>query len=267
MIHTPLKQAFSLVELSIVLVILGLLVGGVLSGQSLIRAAELRAVSSEYSRYVSATQTFRDKYFALPGDMPNAETFWGLQNASDCANKDSTTIATCNGDGNGTIDDCSGLACMRSFEPFRFWQHLANASLIEGRYTGAGNAASQYGTILGQNAPRSKLTNAGWIPFPVAKIPSGGSFYTSPFPVTSQNALQLGGVYDANSYLSNGVIRPEEAWNIDTKMDDGLPGLGKVTTALNTAIPQTNCASTNVTTTAVYSLNNRAIVCGLIMGF
>lgn len=48
---TPGSGAFSLVELSIVLVILGLLVGGVLSGQSLIRAAELRSISSEYSRY------------------------------------------------------------------------------------------------------------------------------------------------------------------------------------------------------------------------
>lgn len=60
-------KAFSLVELSIVLVILGLLTGGILAGQSLIRAAELRAVSTEYSRYITATQSFRDKYFAVPG--------------------------------------------------------------------------------------------------------------------------------------------------------------------------------------------------------
>lgn len=58
------KRGFSLVELSIVLVILGLLTGGILAGQSLIRAAELRAVSTEYSRYATAVQSFRDKYFA-----------------------------------------------------------------------------------------------------------------------------------------------------------------------------------------------------------
>ena len=68
-------SAFSLVELSIVLVILGLLVGGVLSGQSLIRAAELRSVTTEYSRYTTAISSFRDKYFALPGDMSNATSF------------------------------------------------------------------------------------------------------------------------------------------------------------------------------------------------
>ena len=71
------RSAFSLVELSIVLVILGLLTGGILSGQSLIRAAELRSVTTEYSRYTAATYSFRDKYFALPGDMSNAESFWG----------------------------------------------------------------------------------------------------------------------------------------------------------------------------------------------
>ena len=71
------RYGFSLVELSIVLVILGLLVGGVLTGQSLIRAAELRSVSTEYSRYVASVHTFRDKYFALPGDMTNATQFWG----------------------------------------------------------------------------------------------------------------------------------------------------------------------------------------------
>lgn len=63
-----LRSGFSLVELSIVLVILGLLVGGVLTGQSLIRASELRKFMNTMERYKAATYTFRDKYFALPGD-------------------------------------------------------------------------------------------------------------------------------------------------------------------------------------------------------
>lgn len=58
---------FSLVELSIVLVILGLLTGGILGGQSLIKAAELRAVTTELDAFQTATNTFRQKYFALPG--------------------------------------------------------------------------------------------------------------------------------------------------------------------------------------------------------
>ncbi|MGB1540395.1 MAG: prepilin-type N-terminal cleavage/methylation domain-containing protein, partial [Rickettsiales bacterium] len=66
------KAGFSLVELSIVLVILGLLTGGILGGQSLIRAAELRSVSKEYEKYQTAINIFKDKYFALPGDFNNA---------------------------------------------------------------------------------------------------------------------------------------------------------------------------------------------------
>ncbi|MBN9993879.1 prepilin-type N-terminal cleavage/methylation domain-containing protein, partial [Listeria monocytogenes] len=74
----PAKPGFSLIELSIVLVILGLLTGGILAGQSLIRAAELRSVGEEYQKNRTAVATFRDKYFAIPGDMTNATSFWGL---------------------------------------------------------------------------------------------------------------------------------------------------------------------------------------------
>lgn len=68
---------FSLVELSIVLVILGLLVGGILGGQSLIHAAELRAIPTETEKYQTALNTFRMKYFALAGDFDKATSFWG----------------------------------------------------------------------------------------------------------------------------------------------------------------------------------------------
>ena len=76
-----MKNGFSLVELSIVLVILGLLTGGILGGQALIRAAELRAATTESQRYLAAINSFRDKYFALPGDMAIATRFWGVSTA------------------------------------------------------------------------------------------------------------------------------------------------------------------------------------------
>src|SRR3569833_2534544 len=119
MIHS--QRGFTLVELSIVLVILGLLVGGVLTGQSLIRAAELRSVTTQEQRYVTAVQTFRDKYFALPGDMTNATAYWGTATA--CPGdypSPAATSATCNGDGDVQIF---------SRETFRFCQQLANAGL------------------------------------------------------------------------------------------------------------------------------------------
>jgi len=60
------RHAFSLVELAIVLVILGLLVGGVLSGSSLIRASELRSISTQYTNYYTAVRSFRDKFLPCP---------------------------------------------------------------------------------------------------------------------------------------------------------------------------------------------------------
>lgn len=98
-------NGFSLVELSIVLVILGLLTGGILAGQSLIRASELRSVGNDVGRFYTATQSFRDKYFALPGDMAIATQIWGTQDNTPgtCKTTPSTTILTCNGDGNGQI--------------------------------------------------------------------------------------------------------------------------------------------------------------------
>ena len=108
-----MQRGFSLVELSIVLVILGLLTGGILAGQSLIRASELRAVSTEFQRYVAAVNTFRDKYFMLPGDMSNATAFWGEDAAQcDTAAADGTPGSQ-GADGVQPIDDQSAGGAYR----------------------------------------------------------------------------------------------------------------------------------------------------------
>jgi prepilin-type N-terminal cleavage/methylation domain-containing protein len=94
----PLKRnGFSLVELSIVLVILGLLVGGVLSGQNLIRASELRKYITLQNQYRTAISAFRDKYFALPGDMTNATAFWSAKAAANCTNNSGAAVVAATG--------------------------------------------------------------------------------------------------------------------------------------------------------------------------
>src|ERR1019366_6843373 len=70
-----LTAGFTLIEMSIVLVIIGLIVGSVLVGRDLIRAAELRSVISEVEKYKTAVMTFKGKYDCLPGDCANATTF------------------------------------------------------------------------------------------------------------------------------------------------------------------------------------------------
>lgn len=217
------NAGFSLVELSIVLVILGLLVGGVLSGQSLIRAAELRAVSTEYARYVTAVQSFRDKYFAIPGDMNNATAFWGFTGGTGCTNSSGTAVTTpgtCDGNGGGIIDNAA--AASQTGEVTQFWRQLALAGLIEGTYTGVVGGGSANHCVIGTNCPRSKLSNSGWGAFHQGNY--GGDINT--YALDYGNVLVFGA--QSTNYLPVGAtLKPEEAWNIDTKLDDGKPATGK----------------------------------------
>lgn len=247
-----LKRAFSLVELSIVLVILGLLVGGVLSGQSLIRAAEIRAATSEYSRFLAATQSFRDKYFALPGDMTNATAFWGAAHATPvtCLTTLGTGTQTCNGNGDGQIARNEPLG---NHEFFRFWQHLANAGLIEGNYTGI--PASGFAGSSTANSPRSRVPSGFWFTAHAGTM-SGG---TDVFDGNFGNTWELG-VITPNFHPSSPLFKPEELWNIDVKVDDGLPARGNLTARApfnNTCTSAANSADLSAT----YLLTSATTAC------
>ena len=254
-----MKSAFSLVELSIVLVILGLLTGGILTGQTLIRAAELRAVTTEFQRYQSAVNTFRDKYFALPGDMRNATDFWGIAagsagNDSTCFAASNTGVTTCNGNGDGRVGDHTS----EGHERFRAWQQLANAGLIEGTYSGAGGGTTDLQGLIGVNVPRSKLNNAGWY---IRTCCNHDTDYTAgntrAFQGTYGNMFDYG-AERADNTTQNPVMAPGELWNIDTKLDDGMPGLGML--AANTHQDCT-LAADETDVSAAYDLSETAIVC------
>lgn len=246
-----LSQAFSLVELSIVLVILGLLTGGILAGQSLIRAAELRSVTTEHDKYVSAVQTFRDKYFALPGDMTNATSFW-LKDTTNC-NADTGTggsPGTCNGNGNGMLNSTAASA---TGESQQFWRQLALAGLIEGTYTGIAGSGGAYHCTLGTSCPRSKMNNSGWGVHGLGNYPGD----TGWFAMNYGNTLVFG-TQSASQYPANAIVKPEELWNIDTKMDDGRPGYGKVIAVGWSTC--TNAASLSDRGTT-YKLDSSAVAC------
>ncbi len=216
------KHAFSLVELSIVLVILGLLVGGVLAGQSLIRAAELRSVGTEFTRWHTSIYAFRDKYFALPGDMTNAQSFWGIAAACPGTNaQPSTTPATCNGNGNIIFESAPSGATGNEY--FRLWQHLANAGLIEGSYAGVQGSGGVNHAVAGFNAPASKINGGCWTLGYTTAIASNANYYDVP----AGNQWLFGNENSSGS-CKNGILVPAELWGIDKKMDDGKPGTGKI---------------------------------------
>tara|TARA_B100001179_G_C18539738_1_gene381037 strand:+ start:202 stop:1002 length:801 start_codon:yes stop_codon:yes gene_type:complete len=259
--HATRLQAFSLVELSIVLVILGLLTGGILTGQSLIRASELRASIAQLDSYRVAMYTFRDKYFALPGDMPNATAFWGIAGGSTgadntCYSVESTTQATCNGNNDGTIDRPTGATGNNiNAERFRAWQHLANAGLVEGSYTGSTvQSVGPNSRIAGQNVPAGKTGNAMVDLFGIPTITTSDPNWF---------ASSQGNLFLLSTITGGGVFTPEEAWNVDTKLDDGMAGTGKIQTYKRTSSYGPNCASSD-TATATYDFTITAQNCRII---
>lgn len=114
----PRSRGFSLVEVAIVLVIIGLILAAVLQGRQLIASAEYKSLKTQLAEYRNAFFTFRDRYNALPGDFAEADARLDLDSSD-------------NGDGSGTIDD--GPACSAATdESCLAWQHLRAAGMIDG---------------------------------------------------------------------------------------------------------------------------------------
>lgn len=105
------QSGFTLIEIAIVLVIIGLLLGGILKGQELISSARVRNLVSQIDGTKAAFFGFQDRYRALPGDFSAATT--QIQGA------------TQNGDGNGQITGTEAIA---------LWDHLSHAGFINGTY-------------------------------------------------------------------------------------------------------------------------------------
>ncbi|MDK9694224.1 MAG: prepilin-type N-terminal cleavage/methylation domain-containing protein [Sulfurimonas sp.] len=63
-----MRKGFTLVELSIVLVIVGLLIGGVLKGKEMIESTKIKKVKTDIDSIVAATYAYQDKKGVLPGD-------------------------------------------------------------------------------------------------------------------------------------------------------------------------------------------------------
>lgn len=248
--------AFSLVELSIVLVILGLLVGGILAGKSLIHAAELRSVMEEYDRFRTAGSAFRDRYFGLPGDITNATHLWG-KSSTYCNGQSGSvgTPGTCNGNGDGAL---SATATANSTaEEFQAWNQLALAGLVEGTYTGASDVTGSTVAVPGRNVPASKIPQAGWSIWYAPHYTGNAGTFAYDYG----NAMQFGRANTAGRTYSS-IITQAEAWNIDTKADDGRPGSGHWIAANWSGC--TN-ATTMTDTQTTYRLASNYIACSMLV--
>jgi prepilin-type N-terminal cleavage/methylation domain-containing protein len=115
------QSGFTLIEIAIVLVIIGLLLGGILKGQELITAARVRNIISNQDGIKAAYFGFLDRYRALPGDYASAQA--NIPGCSGCQN----------GNGNGQIT-ANGVAGADHHEYISAWEHLAKAGFITGNY-------------------------------------------------------------------------------------------------------------------------------------
>lgn len=137
------QKGFTLIEIAIVLVIIGLLLGGVLKGQELITGARVRNLIAQQDGIKAAYFGFLDRYRALPGDYAQATANIPNVAAGPCG----TAGALGNGNGNGQINAAGS-------ENILVWEHLARAGFINGSYTCAATAttatspSNPYGGIL-----------------------------------------------------------------------------------------------------------------------
>ena len=257
-----MKHAFTLLELSIVLVIIGLIVGGVTVGAEMIRQAELRSVTSDVQKIETALYTFKLKYNQRPGDMTNATDYWGIAGGDGendtCKNTLSTgSEATCNGNGDGRVGRSGGSSTSEDNEIYRAWQHLSNAGLWEGNFAGKSNGGvTTSQQLAGFNIPESKVTGGGYS-YQHRENPTGIS---NQFPFTGHYIIF--GAFPNSPVGPNAILTPAEAFAIDTKNDDGKPGYGKVKTSHDSA-GHPNCATTTDESTAVYDLDFSELSCAL----
>lgn len=191
------SSGFTLIELAIVLVIIGLLLGGVLKGQELINNARVKNLAADFRNVPVFIYGYQDRYRALPGDDTNANTHVGGVVATTPAG----TLA--NGQINGAWDSNT-----QTDESILFWQHVRLARLAAGPT--AAPAAGGVAAFVPTNSVGGRMG--------VSSVP----------PITGM----LG-----SYYVCSAGIEAQFALQIDTTLDDGVTTTGAVQTVLTAAAP------------------------------
>lgn len=209
------EQGFTLVELAIVMVIIGLLIGGILKGQELIANAKISSTVSQLKGLDAAMNTFQDKYNALPGDMPTA-----------VARLPNCTGVCVDGAGGGTIAGTLAQPAAVGNEQVLAFIHLSVADLISG-IDPNGAAPVNFGQAL----PTVKAGGGMWLGYADA-APGDTNIQTARhYAVLNGSVAAVG--------ATTGALSATSSAQIDRKLDDGQPKAGSF------QVSGTNCATGN----------------------
>lgn len=213
------QSGFTLVELTMVMVIIGLLMGAVLVGQELIKAAEVRAQARQVDALDAAVSTFRTRFNSLPGDMAVATNFMNLAVWPNLQN----------GDGDRKLYDADPASAYgphpeideHTGDIAQFWVHLTAAELVNGAFDGS--------STLGESFPEAEFNGCGigvftWV---------GGELGHQSMVAGVDHYFQIGLQSSPNpgtddSVVTRNCIDPGQAYSLDHKIDDGFPHRGKV---------------------------------------
>lgn len=218
------ELAFTLIEISVVLIIVALIAGGVLVGRNLVSASAVRSQITQIEKFNAAALTFRTKYNYLPGDVPDPlASSAGLVARGAYAGQ---------GDGNGVLEGNTSSANGGNLGSFNaccetalFWRDLSQEHLIDGSFTTA--TATSVNALVAHDKimPRSKLMDSLGNKKNVVSVWSyAGNNYFSIYASSLILAGMVGG-----GVVSTSV---EQASAIDAKMDDGFPQSGRVLAAM-----------------------------------
>lgn len=226
-------SAFTLIEMSIVLVIIALIVAGVMQGVDVLENSKRMAIVSDMQQYKAAYDQFKEKYYSPPGDMSDAESVWGV-------------AKTNNGDGDNLIERNANN------DDYLAWQHLGLSNFINGYWTGS---------LSGTNVEPDLDIPAG----PYTKTAYRMFNSTSKILVPA-NAITFGRVRSSHN-VDVGVLTPKQALSIDQKIDDKNPSEGQfITTSGVTpaggAIAVTQCVTAGASEELdTYNVSNKLGQC------